>query len=59
MQVVLKGVTQKGKNRVKEHGSAWKVIDTKNDLVLFQSLTTGYLKWGPAPDFEVEETCFG
>lgn len=51
-QVIVKGITQKGKNRVKEHGSFWNIISTEKERVLLESIQTGYLKWGFDPDFE-------
>lgn len=51
--VTLKGVTQKGKNRIREHGSIWRVLDRLDDgNILFQSVSDGYMKW-LKPDFEV------
>ncbi len=50
-QVIIKGITQKGKNRVREHGSAWQILHSDGDKHLLEALNTGYLKWGFAPDF--------
>lgn len=49
----LKGLTTKGKNRIREHGEKWILIKFRKDIGLLQSVNTGYLKWGPAPDFEI------
>lgn len=51
-QVIVKGITLKGKNRVQEHGVIWDVVD-ESDRLLLRSTATGYLKWGPGPDFEI------
>jgi glutamate/tyrosine decarboxylase-like PLP-dependent enzyme len=53
--VIFEGVTLKGKNRINEHGACWKVVDTRDGKVLFEALNTGYLKWGPEPDFRIVE----
>jgi len=53
-QVIVKGVTQKGKNRIREHGSCWNVIEDSERGFLLESLNTGYLKW-VNPDFEIVE----
>lgn len=50
--VIVEGITQKGKNRVNEHGSCWKIVMDRNGKILLESLNTGYLKWGPEPDFK-------
>lgn len=34
-QIKLKGISQKGKNRVREHGSDW-IVFAETDRVLFQ-----------------------
>lgn len=51
-QVIVKGITLKGKNRIKEHGVIWDVVD-ESDRLLLCSTVTKYLKWGPDPDFEI------
>lgn len=51
-QVIVKGITQKGKNRVREHGPLWNVISYDKEKILLESIQTGYLKWGFDPDFE-------
>jgi hypothetical protein len=38
--VQLKGISQKGKNRVREHGDRWTVL-AETDKVLFAPSTTG------------------
>lgn len=53
--VNVKGITLKGKNRVKEHGSDWEVIKYKDSNLLLKSVKDEYLKWGPLPDFEIIE----
>ncbi len=61
MAVKLRGLTLKGKNRVREHGdewilsNPWKVTPPNGAQMLMKAVKTGYLKWGPAPDFEVVE----
>jgi hypothetical protein len=39
-QIQLKGLTQKGKNRVREHGDRWTVL-AETDRVLFAPSTQG------------------
>lgn len=51
-QVIVKGITKKGKDRVHQHGSFWFIIDNKEGRFLLQSCNTQYLKWGFLPDFE-------
>ena len=56
--VKIKGITGKGKNRVREHGDTWKVVNTSGTNLLLQSVKTGYMKWlGPdfAKDFALVE----
>lgn len=53
--VILRGITQKGKNRINENGSCWFRYDLTygpNGQVMYEAMNTGYLKWGPQPDFE-------
>ena len=38
--VQLKGISQKGKNRIREHGDRWTVL-AETDQVLFAPSTTG------------------
>lgn len=54
--VVVKGVTKKGKDRVKQHGSVWRVLQKDNKGILLQSVQDEYLKW-LYPDFEIVEFC--
>ena len=35
--MILKGITQKGKNRIREHGEFWVLVRT-SDSVIFNSL---------------------
>lgn len=42
MIVILSGLTQKGKNRVREHGSEWKVIRSEQ-TVLFDNRSGPWL----------------
>lgn len=51
--VNVKGITLKGKNRVKEHGSIWEVMSYKDGNLLLKSVIDDYYKWGPLPDFEI------
>jgi hypothetical protein len=39
-QIQLKGISQKGKNRVREHGDRWTVL-AETDRVLFSPGSTG------------------
>ena len=55
-QVILVGITGKGKNRINEYGSCWNVIEERNGRLLLESMNKpGYLKWGPLPDFKILE----
>lgn len=53
-QVILRGITQRGRNRINEHGSVWTRLNMVNSggQQLYESNNTSYLKWGPHPDFE-------
>jgi hypothetical protein len=54
--VEVRGVTKKGKDRVKRHGSKWKVIRTSGNGFLLSSVETQYNKWvytNVKNDFEV------
>lgn len=51
--VTVEGVTQKGKNRVREHGSIWTVERRLLDNVLLKA-GDGYLKW-MMPDLSISE----
>lgn len=54
--IILKGITQKGNNRINEHGACWNVVEIRDGKLLLEALNTpGYLKWGPEPDFEIVE----
>lgn len=53
--VILRGITLKGSNRINEHGSCWFRHDHTSGFdgrVMYEAMNTGYLKWGPRPDFE-------
>jgi hypothetical protein len=52
--VTLRGLTLKGKNRIKEHGNEWTVISEMGGNILFRSNKDGYLKW-LSPDLEIVE----
>lgn len=51
--MILKGITQKGKNRLREHGDSWWVIRIQVNVmclnneegVLIQSHKTDYVMW--------------
>jgi hypothetical protein len=53
--VELKGLTTKGKNRIREHGSRWVIRRVKNTDIILQAWSDQYLKWNYAsePDFEI------
>lgn len=60
----LKGITQKGKNRIREHGELWSIEpiwekSTPLGHMLLEAKNDGYLKWGPLPDFEIVEQLKG
>ena len=48
MDFTLKGKTQKGKNRIREHGQNWKLVRNgyaiKGSLLL-KSIQTDYMMW--------------
>lgn len=54
--LTLKGVTGKGKNRIREHGEQWTTVDWKSvfdeNAVFIQSVETGDQRW-LTKDFEV------
>lgn len=51
--VRIKGITQKGKNRISEHGSTWEIIkESSNGDRLLKATKDDYLKW-LKPDFEI------
>lgn len=49
MIVKLKGITNHGKNRIREHGEIWKVIEPnltpKPIMLLVESVQTGDRRW--------------
>ena len=52
----LEGVTKKGKQRIKEHGTLWKVVEKRSGTfgdVLLRSVETNDLRW-LTEDFFVE-----
>lgn len=52
----LKGVTKKGKQRIKEHGTQWNVVEKRPGTfgdVLLRSVETNDLRW-LTEDFSVE-----
>ena len=60
MILTLKGLTGKGKNRIREHGDQWEVMDLppgvlnmtpKPDLPPIKSLKTGEWRWLDAVNF--------
>lgn len=54
--VIIEGVTQKGKNRINEHGNEWEILTQNGNQVLLKSKADGYLKWGYEPDFKKVNT---
>jgi hypothetical protein len=56
MILTLKGITGHGKNRIKEHGNKWEVIETtltpKPPLPCIKSLKTGEIRWLDDINFE-------
>lgn len=52
IRVKVEGLTQKGKNRIKEHGEWWFIVEHKNKNDLLESEQTQYLKWCK-PDFVI------
>lgn len=50
--VNIRGISQKGRNRVHEHGCFWLIKDIRFDDLLLEAESDGYLKW-LKPDFEV------
>ena len=34
MRIIVEGISQKGKNRVREHGSEW-IVDSEHETILF------------------------
>ena len=56
--VKVKGVSQKGKTRVKEHGEEWEVVNFNDSInrIALCSTKTGYVRWVDEKndkDFEV------
>lgn len=44
----MKGYTKKGKQRIKEHGTKWRVVETRPGTfagVVLESLETGDRRW--------------
>ena len=58
MRIKLEGITQKGKNRVKEHGQWWDVLDWSSPTAsidfAIESVTTGDRRW-ITNDFKIVE----
>ena len=56
MILTLKGLTGKGKNRIREHGDKWEVMETnltpKPPLPPIKSLKTGEIRWLDEINFE-------
>jgi hypothetical protein len=56
MILILKGITGHGKNRIKEHGNKWEVMETtltpKPPLPCIKSLKTGEIRWLDDINFE-------
>ena len=54
----LKGLTLKMKNRIREHGTVWRIIQTGNPFtgaaVLVESIDTSHRRW-IHPGIDVEE----
>ena len=54
--LTLKGLTNKGKNRIREHGDQWEVMETtltpKPPLPPIKSLKTGEIRWLDDINFE-------
>ena len=65
--ITLKPITHKGKNRIREHGDQWKVLDISNDnrvlvtpIIDGEIRFEGYLRWvflTKDPHFEIEQGC--
>ena len=57
--IVIKGLTLKTKNRIRNHGNEWRVLDKQYNLFLLmetqpKDLLTPYCFWGePGIDFEI------
>lgn len=49
MTIKLKGVTNHGKNRIREHGDEWNVLEPKvtpaPNMLFIQSVKTGDTRW--------------
>ncbi len=57
IKISLVGVTAKGKNRIREHGSLWEVLDDSGTIrpeLWIRSLTTGEERW-LTNDFKIED----
>ena len=60
--VVVKGLTRHGKNRVGNHGHAWKVLRENGNNVLLESMNGKYVCWTTDPitgieDMKIEGEC--
>ncbi len=58
--VVVKGLSKKGKQRIKEHGTKWRVVafNGRMNRACLESTQTQYVRWidsGIDQDFEVIE----
>lgn len=47
--ITIRGISQKGKNRVREHGNSWKIIRSEETVTIFVGLgnTPGFLLEAP------------
>ena len=56
MILTLKGITNHGKNRIREHGDKWEVMETtltpKPPFPSIKSLKTGEIRWLDDINFE-------
>ena len=56
MILTLKGKTNKGKNRIREHGEAWEVLENESPLrpnmLFIKSVKTGEERW-LTEDFDI------
>lgn len=53
--IKVEGISQKGKNRIKEHGDTWRIRET-NKIAMLLEAPDGYLRWmdhKDDPDFKV------
>tara|TARA_R110000822_G_scaffold120690_4_gene254239 strand:+ start:1336 stop:1572 length:237 start_codon:yes stop_codon:yes gene_type:complete len=59
--LTLKGITGKGKNRIREHGTEWRIIDGRESElgIMVQSLKDKDLRWiRENVDFEIVDRKF-